>query len=110
MVINKQFTKEQKHMLIQCIIDCDLFGLSDREGMKYIEDKTGRFISLTSYHRYKKLALNDNTSNAWINNFARIGFVDHYHKRMNEMLYNHIKIHLRIHQNLNILRVKLNIY
>ncbi|MGE5634527.1 MAG: hypothetical protein ACM3VV_04800, partial [Deltaproteobacteria bacterium] len=27
-------------MLIQCIIDCDLFGLSDREGMKYIEEKT----------------------------------------------------------------------
>ena len=85
MVINKQFTKEQKHMLIQCIIDCDLFGLSDREGMDYVENKTGRSISLTSYQRYKKLALNDNTSNAWIDYFARIGFVDHYRKRMNEM-------------------------
>ena len=85
MVINKQFTKEQKHMLIQCIIDCDLFGLSDKEGMKYIEEKTGRAISLTSYQRYKKIALNDNTANAWIDNFARIGFVDHYRKRMNEM-------------------------
>lgn len=78
MVINKQFTKEQKHMLIQCIMDCDLFGLSDKEGMKYIEDKTGRTISLTSYQRYKKLALNDNAANAWINNFARIRFVDYY--------------------------------
>ena len=72
-------------MLIQCIIDCDLFGLSDKEGMKYIEDKTGRPISLTSYQRYKKIALNDNTASAWINNFAKIGFVDHYRKRMNEM-------------------------
>ena len=84
-MVIKQFTKEQKHMLMQCIIDCDLFGLSDKEGMKYIEEKTGRAISLTSYHRYKKLALNDNAANAWIDNFARIGFVDHYRKRMNEM-------------------------
>ena len=84
-MVIKQFTKEQKHMLMQCIIDCDLFGLSDKEGMNYIEEKTGRAISLTSYHRYKKLALNDNAANAWIDNFARIGFVDHYRKRMNEM-------------------------
>ena len=40
---------------------------------------------MTSYQRYKKIALNDNTANAWIDNFARIGFVDHYRKRMNEM-------------------------
>ena len=85
MVIKKQFTKEQKHMLIQCIFDCDLFGLSDKEGMDYIEEKTGRAISLTSYQRYKKIALNGNAGNAWIDNFARIGFVDHYRKRMNEM-------------------------
>jgi hypothetical protein len=85
MVIKKQFSKEQKHVLIQCIIDCDLFGLSHKEGMEYVEKKTGRSISLTTYHRYKKLALNDNTANAWIDHFARIGFVDHYRKRMNEM-------------------------
>ncbi|MGE0242909.1 MAG: hypothetical protein AB7F53_03085 [Nitrososphaeraceae archaeon] len=84
-LIKKQFTKEQKHMLIQCIIDCDLFGLSDKEGMKYLEKKTGRSISLTSYQRYKKIALNENAANAWIDHFARIGFVDHYRKRMNEM-------------------------
>jgi hypothetical protein len=82
---NKQFTKEQKHMLMQCIMDCDLFGFSDKEGIQYIEDKTGRAISLTSYHRYKKIALNDNAAGAWINNFAKIGFVDHYRKRINEM-------------------------
>jgi hypothetical protein len=81
----KQFTKEQRHMLIKSIIDCDLFGLSDKEGMKYIEDKTGRPISLTSYQRYKKIALNDNSASAWIDNFVRMGFVDHYRKRIHEM-------------------------
>ena len=84
-IVKKQFTKEQKHMLIQCIIYCDLFGLSDKEGMRYVEEKTGKSISLTSYQRYKKLALNKNASNAWIDYFARIGFVNHYRKRMNEM-------------------------
>ena len=72
-------------MLIQCIIDCDLFGLSDKEGMKYVKDKTGRAISLTSYQRYKRIALNDNASNAWIDHFTRIGFVDHYRKLLNEI-------------------------
>ena len=38
-IVKKQFTKEQKYMVIQCIIDCDLFGLSDKEGMKYIEER-----------------------------------------------------------------------
>ncbi len=85
MVIKKQFTKEQKYILIKLIIDCDLFGLSDKEGMKYVEEKTGRSISLTSYQRYKKIALNDESANAWINNFGKIGFVKHYRKRINEM-------------------------
>ncbi len=85
MVIVKQFSKEQKFMLTQCILDCNLFGFSDKEGMKYIEEKTGRAISLTSYQRYKRITLNDNAANAWINNYVRIGFVEHYRKRMNEM-------------------------
>lgn len=84
-MVIRQFTKEQKHMLIQCILDCDLFGLSDKEGMHYIEDKTGRSISLTSYHRFKKIALNDNTASAWIDHFAKIGIIDHYRKRITEM-------------------------
>jgi hypothetical protein len=87
MTIKKQFTKEQKHMLIQCIIDCDLFGLSDKEGMKYVEEKTGRAISLTSYQRYKKIALNDEAATSWINNFGKIGFVKHYRKRITEIEY-----------------------
>ena len=53
--------------------------------MKYVEEKTDRPISLTTYHRYKKIALNENISSTWIDRFARIGFVEHYRKRMNEM-------------------------
>ena len=58
-------------MLIQCIIDSDLFGLSDKEEMKYVEEKTGRSISLTSYQRYKKIALNDEAAISWINIFGK---------------------------------------
>lgn len=84
-MVKKQFTEEQRHMLIQCISDADIFGLSDKEGMKYVEEKTGRSISLTSYQRYKKIALNDESANAWITNFGKIGFVKNYRKRINEM-------------------------
>ena len=47
--------------------------------------KTGRPISLTSYQRYNKIALNENAASSWIDHFARIGFVEHYHKRINEV-------------------------
>ena len=36
MVIKKQFTKEQKRMLLQCILDGNLFSLSDEEGMEFV--------------------------------------------------------------------------
>ena len=55
--------------------------------MKYIEEKTGKAISLTSYQRYKKIALNDNTASAWIHNFSRIGFVDHYRKLLFKKIF-----------------------
>ncbi len=84
-MVKKQFTEEQRHMLIQCISDADIFGLSDKEGMQYVEEKIGRSISLTSYQRYKKIALNDESANAWITNFGKIGFVKNYRKRINEM-------------------------
>jgi hypothetical protein len=48
--------------------------------MKYVEENTDRSISLTSYQKYKKVTLNENTLNTWIDYFARSGFVDHYHK------------------------------
>jgi hypothetical protein len=46
-MVIRQFTKEQKHMLTQCILDCNIFGLSDKQAMEYVEEKTGRQISLT---------------------------------------------------------------
>ena len=42
----KHFTKEQRYTIIKCIKDCDLLGFSDKEGMKYIEDKIGKSISI----------------------------------------------------------------
>ena len=99
-MVIRQFTKEQKHMLIQCILDCNIFGLSDKEGMKYVEEKTGRPISLTSYQRYKKIALDDKTASTWIDHFAKIGVVEYYRKRMNEMeilqkdIYRHLNLEL----------------
>jgi hypothetical protein len=32
-------------MLIQCITDADIFGLSDKEGMKYVDQNIGQSAS-----------------------------------------------------------------
>ena len=83
--MTKQFTKEQKHMLIQCIIDSDLFGLSDKEGIAYIEQKIGLPISQSTYSRSKKKAFCDNEIKLYYKNYAKIGLLKFHKERMNEM-------------------------
>jgi hypothetical protein len=84
----KHFTKEQRYTIIKCIKDCDLLGFSDKEGMKYIEDKIGKSISIMSYQRYKNRALKDTkyiSTSKWVSYQAKIGHIESYRKRLDEM-------------------------
>ncbi len=84
----KHFTKEQRYTIIKCIKDCDLLGFSDKEGMKYIEDKIGKSISIMSYQRYKNKALKDTkyfSTSKWVSYQAKIGHIECYRKRLDEM-------------------------
>jgi len=86
----KHFIKEQRYTIIKCIKDGNLLGFSDKEGMKYIEDKIGKSISIMSYQRYKKRALKDNnntegSASSWLDHYSKIGYVESYRKRIDEM-------------------------
>jgi hypothetical protein len=84
----KHFTKEQRYTIIKCIKDSKLVGFSDKEGMRYIEDKIGKSISLMSYQRYKDKALKDDhygSISKWLDYHAKVGHIESYKNRLEQM-------------------------
>ena len=85
----KNFTKEQKHLIKQCIIDADIMGLGRVESITYVKSRLGldekTSFSEGSYKKYRAEALSDNDNVQWISYYARQGFVEFYRKRIQEM-------------------------
>lgn len=84
----KHFTKEQRYTIVKCIKDCKIVGFSDKEGMRYIEDKIGKSISIMSYQRYKNQALKEDhygSISKWLDYHAKIGHIESYKQRLDQM-------------------------
>jgi hypothetical protein len=83
---NKNYTKEQKHLIKQCMLDADIMGLNMIETIDYIKSRTGiDNFSESSYKKYRSEFLNDDSNVQWISYYARQGFVEFYRKRISEM-------------------------
>ena len=89
----KRYTKEQKHLIKQCMIDADIMGLGKLETIAYVKGRLGldnkdddkTSFSEFSYNKYRKDTLSDETNVQWISYYARQGFVEFYRKRIQEM-------------------------
>jgi hypothetical protein len=84
----KNFTKVQKHLIKQCMIDAEIIGLSKLETIEYVKSRLNLdYFSEGSYKKYRSEVLNDENSNnaKWISYYARQGFVEFYRKRISEM-------------------------
>ena len=85
----KRYTKEQKHLIKQCMIDADIMGLGRVEAISYIKSRLGldekTSFSEGSFKKYRAEALSDETDVQWISYYARQGFVEFYRKRIQEM-------------------------
>ena len=90
----KRYTKEQKHLIKQCMIDADIMGLGKFETIAYIKGRLGldnkedddkTSFSEFSYNKYRKDTLSDETNVQWISYYARQGFVEFYRKMIQEM-------------------------
>lgn len=55
--------------------DCVTYSLNEEQGLKYIEKFYGR-IAHTTYSRWKMKIQSEDTTNLWLNQFTRIGFVE----------------------------------
>ncbi len=81
----KNFTKEQKHLIRQCMLDSDIMGLGKQETIDYVKSRLNLDFSEGSYKKFRSEVLNDETTIQWISYYARHGFVEFYRKRIQEM-------------------------
>ena len=82
----KNFIKEQKQLIKQCMLDADIIGLGKQETIEYVKSRLNLDFSEGSYKKYRSEILNDDESNVqWITYYARQGFVEFYRKRITEM-------------------------
>ena len=86
---SKRYTKEQKHLIKQCIVDADIMGLGRVESIIYVKSRLGldekTTFSESSYKKYRADVLSNETNVQWISYYARQGFVEFYRKRIAEM-------------------------
>lgn len=75
-------TKTENTFLNSLIQDCIVYNLKEQEALSYIETRFSRKISLDSYKHRKAKALSDSASQIWLNNFTRIGFVQHHKEQI----------------------------
>ena len=83
----KNYTKEQKHLIKQCMLDADIIGLSKQETIEYVKSRLNLDnFSEGSYKKFRSEILNDDQLNVqWISYYARKGFVEFYRNRIAEM-------------------------
>ena len=69
--------KDQK-AINQLIADCDMYSLNEKESLEYIKQRLGRPISGRTYRRYKTNLNNDEMTQTWIDQYAKVGFLTTY--------------------------------
>ena len=87
--IKKSETKLQyrQKLLDKLVTDCITYRLTEKEAHKYIEEEYGKPISSKTYFTIKsKLeSQSEEISQLWLNEFTRIGFVQHHKKLMDNL-------------------------
>jgi len=69
-----RITQIESKFLTELVKDCITYKLTEPEALEYIERRFKK-ISISSYTFKKANVLNDKSTNIWLNNFTRIGFV-----------------------------------
>jgi hypothetical protein len=65
-------------LLNELIKDCITYKLSESEAVEYIRHRYGKSIATITYKHRKAQILSDESTNIWLNNFTRIGFVKNH--------------------------------
>ena len=71
-------THNDNRLLNELVKDCITYRLKEPEAMRYIAIRYGKSIALPTFRRRKASVLSDESTNMWLNNFTRIGFVKNH--------------------------------
>ena len=64
------------------------FRLTETEALKYIEKEYGKAISSRNYYLIKSKLESEDSSQIWLDEFARIGFVQQFRKQFDDINQN----------------------
>ena len=67
--------QRDKRLLNELVKDCITYKLDTNEAVQYIQARYGKPVAASSYKARKARVLSDESTNIWLNNFTRIGFV-----------------------------------
>lgn len=69
-------------LLTELVKDCITYKLTETEALEYIQKRYGKKISIASYKRRKALFKSDLSTQIWLNDFTRIGYVINHRQHM----------------------------
>ncbi len=78
--------QQRQKLLSKLISDCITFRLTETEALKYIEKEYGKPISSRNYYLIKSKLESEDSSQLWLDEFARIGFVQHFRKLFDDLI------------------------
>jgi hypothetical protein len=67
--------QRDNRLLNELVKDCITYKLDTNEAVEYIQARYGKSVAASSYKARKARVLSDQSTNIWLNNFTRIGFV-----------------------------------
>ena len=74
--------KSDNKLLDELVKDCITYKLTETEALEYIQKRYGKKISIASYKRRKALFKSDLSTQIWLNDFTRIGYVINHRQHM----------------------------
>src|ERR671931_2847525 len=82
-----KYTKHQKYQLLEAVRDCITYSLTEREALVYIKNRTGgeKELSIRHYYRIKSFVQSEPSTQLWLSQFTKLGFVTEHRKHIDEV-------------------------
>jgi hypothetical protein len=86
MAILSHAAKHKKYQLLEAVRDCITYSLTEREALAYIKNRTGgEELSTRHYYRIKSFVQSEPSTQLWLSQFTKLGFVTEHRKHIDEV-------------------------
>ena len=99
-------TKHKKYQLLEAVRDCVTYSLTEREALAYVKNRTGEELSTRHYYHIKNFVQSEPSTQLWLSQFTKLGFVTEHRKHIDEINNNPQKTQLSISDLIELARDK----